>query len=76
MTQISAGRKIKDEPTSKGEPRTKDGATTKGVARNKSGPMSKGGPTIKNGPMTGLEKVTIYSVQEASIDIQTQILDM
>jgi len=63
VTQISAGRKIKDGPTNK------DGPTSKG------GPTNKEGPTTKDGPTPRLEKVTTNNVEQGSIALQTAILE-
>lgn len=75
MTRISAGRKIKDAPTSKDGPTNKDEPTSKGEPTNRGGPTNKEGPTNKDGPTPRLEKVTTYNVQRGSIAIQTAILE-
>lgn len=69
MTQISAGWKIKNEPTNN------DGPTSKGEPTNKEGPTTKDGPTNKDGPTPRLEKVTTYNVPQGSIALQTAILE-
>jgi len=75
VTQISAGRKIKNEPTNKDGPTNKEGPSNKERPSNKELPTNKEGPTTKDGPTPSLEKVTNHNVQPGSIAIQTEILE-
>ena len=71
MTQISAGRKIKGAPTNKEGLTNKEGPTNKEEPTNKNGPTNKGALTNKL-----VEKVATHHVQQESIAIQTQILEL